>query len=216
MKKTALLLVLVSLMMTSYCQSKDKIFTTIVKFNQGIQFGDNTIQTTAAGGTGSMVYPGVGLAVSTGTAWGTSVPNNSALWNTAYSWGNHAGLYKSISYLPAWAEITGKPSTYPPASHNHDGIYKYIDYAPTWEEVTGKPTFANVAFSGDYNDLVNKPETEDLETAIPQLPGIRIPVLTSSQIATTTPYKGLLLYNDTEGVLQIYNGSVWKVLMTNQ
>lgn len=30
-------------------------------------------------------------------------------WNTAFSWGNHTGLYKSISYVPTWSEITGKP-----------------------------------------------------------------------------------------------------------
>jgi hypothetical protein len=30
-------------------------------------------------------------------------------WNTAFSWGNHAGLYKAISYVPDWNEITGKP-----------------------------------------------------------------------------------------------------------
>jgi len=30
--------------------------------------------------------------------------------NTAYSWGNHAGLYKSISYVPAWTDVTGKPT----------------------------------------------------------------------------------------------------------
>jgi hypothetical protein len=48
-------------------------------------------------------------------------------WNTAYSWGNHAGLYRPVGYVPAWNEITGKP------------------------------TFATVATSGSYIDLANKP-----------------------------------------------------------
>ncbi len=48
-------------------------------------------------------------------------------WHEAYSWGDHAGLYKLSSYTPSWTEITGKPS------------------------------FATVATSGSYNDLVNKP-----------------------------------------------------------
>jgi hypothetical protein len=43
----------------------------------------------------SMVYPGAGIPLSTGTAWGTSITNNSTNWNTAYGWGNHA----SASYL---------------------------------------------------------------------------------------------------------------------
>ncbi len=38
----------------------------------------------------SMVYPDAGIPLSTGTAWGTSITNNSANWNTAYGWGNHA------------------------------------------------------------------------------------------------------------------------------
>ena len=33
----------------------------------------------------SMVYPEAGIAVSTGTAWGTSIVDNSANWNTAYT-----------------------------------------------------------------------------------------------------------------------------------
>ena len=40
-------------------------------------------------------YPGAGIAVSTGSAWGTSIMDNSTNWNTAYGWGNHAGLYLS-------------------------------------------------------------------------------------------------------------------------
>ena len=33
----------------------------------------------------SMIYPGAGIAVSTGTAWGTSITDNSTNWNTAYT-----------------------------------------------------------------------------------------------------------------------------------
>ena len=56
-------------------------------------------------------YPAAGLAFSTGSGWGTSVTNNSANWNLAYSWGNHAGLYRPISYVPAWSEVSSKPTT---------------------------------------------------------------------------------------------------------
>jgi hypothetical protein len=45
--------------------------------------------------TSSMVYPSAGIAVSTGSAWGTSITDNSSNWNTAYGWGNHA----SVGYL---------------------------------------------------------------------------------------------------------------------
>jgi hypothetical protein len=33
----------------------------------------------------SMVYPSAGIAISTGTAWGTSITDNSTNWNTAYT-----------------------------------------------------------------------------------------------------------------------------------
>ena len=39
----------------------------------------------------------------------TAPGGNSINWNTAYGWGNHAGLYKPLSYLPDWSEITNKP-----------------------------------------------------------------------------------------------------------
>ena len=35
--------------------------------------------------SGAMVYPGAGIPLSTGSAWGTSITNNSANWNTAYT-----------------------------------------------------------------------------------------------------------------------------------
>jgi hypothetical protein len=57
-------------------------------------------------------------------------------WNTAFSWGNHAGLYRPIGYVPDWSEITGKP------------------------------TFATVATSGSYNDLTNKPTVDGSETKV--------------------------------------------------
>jgi len=33
-----------------------------------------------------------------------------ANWSTAYGWGNHAGLYRPIGYVPSWGEITSKPT----------------------------------------------------------------------------------------------------------
>jgi hypothetical protein len=43
-------------------------------------------------GTQFMIYPGVGIALSTGTGWGTSITDNSSHWNTAYGWGNHSNV----------------------------------------------------------------------------------------------------------------------------
>ncbi|MGB3004998.1 MAG: hypothetical protein WBC06_00700, partial [Chitinophagaceae bacterium] len=57
----------------------------------------------------------------------TATGGNSTNWNSAYSWGNHTGLYKPLTWFP------------------------------TWTEVTDKPVFAAVATSGNYNDLNNRP-----------------------------------------------------------
>jgi hypothetical protein len=73
-----------------------------------------------------------------------------------------------------------------------------------------------VATTGSFNDLADVPEFIEIEEALPLLDGIKLPVLTQAEINALTPVKGLLLFNDTEGVLQIYNGVTWKVLMANQ
>ena len=54
-----------------------------------------------------MVYPSAGIPLSNGTSWGTSITNNSANWNTAYGWGNHA-LAGYLTSLPiASATVLG-------------------------------------------------------------------------------------------------------------
>ena len=51
--------------------------STYLGYNASGTFGWNTVN--------SMVYPSAGIAVSTGSGWGTSITDNSANWNTAYS-----------------------------------------------------------------------------------------------------------------------------------
>jgi hypothetical protein len=59
----------------------------------------------------SMVYPSAGIPLSNGTSWGTSIVNNSANWNTAFGWGNHAGLYSLLGHTHTFASLTSKPTT---------------------------------------------------------------------------------------------------------
>jgi uncharacterized protein (TIGR02145 family) len=79
---------------------------------------------------------GITDAMSTSHAANGITATNITNWNNAFNWGNHSGLYRPISYVPAWSEI--------------------ID----------KPTFATVATSGSYNDLNNKPTIDGSETEI--------------------------------------------------
>ncbi len=34
---------------------------------------------------------------------------NTTNWNSAFSWGNHSGLYRPVTYVPDWSEVTNKP-----------------------------------------------------------------------------------------------------------
>lgn len=68
-----------------------------VKVGSGLSITEGVLAVTG----GSMVYPGAGIPLSTGEAWGDSITNNSANWDTAYVWGNHA----SAGY------VTGTPWT---------------------------------------------------------------------------------------------------------
>jgi len=67
----------------------------------------NGLVTLVSGSGGGMVYPSAGIALSTGTAWGTSITNNSANWNTAFGWGNHSLVgYGLASALTTHAGLT--------------------------------------------------------------------------------------------------------------
>jgi hypothetical protein len=61
------------------------------------------------GGVERMNLKTDGLSVN-GIIYSTSY-GNSTQWNTAYSWGNHAGLYSSITHTHTFASITSKPIT---------------------------------------------------------------------------------------------------------
>ena len=232
-RKLSLLLPLVLFMFLVVDCQPDKTFTEQINANGGVAtpyvlYGDGTKSTTANAGT--MIYPPIGIPLSTGTAWGTSIINNSSNWNTAYGWGNHAGLYKLISYVPTWTEITGKPNfdlLYKPISYvptwteitgkpNFDLLYKPISYVPTWTEITGKPlTFPPAAHTHDWVEINNKPTEIELANEIPLLQGIANPTMTTAQItAIINPVEGLQVYDITLHVMKFWNGTVWKIIPT--
>lgn len=62
----------------------------VVKIGSGITITDGVISVATGAG---MVYPSAGIPVSTGSAWGTSITNNSTNWNTAYT-------YSTVGHLP--------------------------------------------------------------------------------------------------------------------
>jgi hypothetical protein len=60
-------------------------------------------------------------------------------WSTAYSWGNHAGLYRPLDYVPAWSEITSNPFSFSSVQDNQ--ILKYNSLTGKWENWT--PNFSS-------------------------------------------------------------------------
>ncbi|MFA6045903.1 MAG: hypothetical protein WC718_13050 [Phycisphaerales bacterium] len=61
-----------------------------ININFEYLFQDLKALETALGTLVTAPLPAAGIALSTGSAWGTSITNNSANWNTAYGWGNFA------------------------------------------------------------------------------------------------------------------------------
>ena len=59
---------------------------------------------------GGMVYPDAGIALSTGSAWGTSIANASANWNTAYGWGDHSGMYDNAGTMTTHESTYNHPN----------------------------------------------------------------------------------------------------------
>jgi hypothetical protein len=120
---------------------------------------------------GTLAGYGITDALSTSHPANVITATDITNWNTAFGWGNHAGLYRPIGYVPVWTEITSKPTTLTgygitdamSTSHaansitatditnwntsygwgNHAGLYRPIGYVPTWSEITGKPSGNN-------------------------------------------------------------------------
>lgn len=100
----------------------------------------------ATSGSGGMVYPDAGIALSTSSSWEASITNNSSNWNTAYSWGNHGavGYLVAITKGQVEAVLTGTIT-----SHNHSGVYEpFITKATGYLKWTGTAwTFLNQSYS---------------------------------------------------------------------
>ncbi len=45
--------------------------------------------------------------------------SNITNWNSAFGWGNHSGLYRPVSWVPSWTDVTAKPTEFPPSAHSH-------------------------------------------------------------------------------------------------
>jgi hypothetical protein len=93
----------------------------------------------------SMVYPSAGIAVSTGTAWGTSITDNSSNWNTAFGWGNHA----SAGYVPGARTLTINGTTFDLTS-NRSWTIGATSSARNIQTITADGTTATYTVTNGY------------------------------------------------------------------
>ena len=120
---------------------------------------------------GSMTYPGAGIAVSTGSAWGTSITDNSSNWNAVYNWYSTFDPFEAADVPaaetdPAFAAwLLATPPLYPggwydtlQGSVNISGFNNDSGFT-TSDDFEGWDTNASDDFTWDYDytDLINKP-----------------------------------------------------------
>jgi len=117
---------------------------------------------------------------------------------------NVSGEIQLLPYLGGsggvvnWTDVLNKPLVFTPDLSITNLLYKPISYTPT------------------YAELLDKPGEIELQEAISQLSGIKLPVLTTVQIDALTTEAGTLVYDATLNVLKINTGNLWKIIITNQ
>jgi microcystin-dependent protein len=81
-------------------------------------------------------------------------------------WGNFTGVPTTATRWPTFAEVTGKPATYPPDSHAHTwasitdkpATFPPSGHTHSWEEVSGKPaTYPPTSHGHSWDEITEKP-----------------------------------------------------------
>lgn len=132
---------------------------------------------------------------------GTSIAN----WNAAFGWGNHAGLYRPISYIPSWTEITSKPTTI--------SGYGITDAVSTTgnQTIGGDKTFSNKIIVPQQGIGTATPNASSALEISSTTQGFLPPRMTQIQRDALTPaVEGLIIYNTTTKKPNYFDGSVWR------
>jgi hypothetical protein len=96
---------------------------------EGFYYYDGSAWTRLANGIYTETDPIFGVSAAHGIT-STNITN----WNAAYGWGNHAGLYRPIGYVPSWSEITSNPFSFSSLANNQ--LIKYNSTNSKWENWT--------------------------------------------------------------------------------
>ncbi|MDO9554523.1 hypothetical protein [Rhodonellum sp.] len=84
-----------------------------------------------------------------------------ASWDQAFGWGNHAGQYRPVAWVPTWAQVTGKPATFAPAGHtlgSHSDASALA--AATNGQLVRRGAVGFEAFTADYYSPFNPPPVD--------------------------------------------------------
>jgi hypothetical protein len=96
---------------------------------------------------------GINDAMNTSHAANAITSTNISNWNSAYGWGNHSGLYRPISYVPAWSEITSNPFVITSPLNNQ--LLRYNSTSGKWENWT--PAYLTAEVDGSVTNEIELP-----------------------------------------------------------
>lgn len=99
------------------------------------------------GGSSPMVYPGAGIAVSTGSAWGASITDNSTNWNTAYT---HSQVVTGNPHAIGYADISDFNTGVSTYETSHAGLVSWGTPSNNWVAY-GDSSSGNIASITDFS-----------------------------------------------------------------
>ena len=82
----------------------------------------------------------------------------------------------------------------------------------TWESISNKPSF----FSGDWNDLTNKPPEIDFNELLNEMRIVLVLKRKTSEIASLQATEGIIVYDIDKKTWQGYDGEKWKTFITDK
>jgi len=100
---------------------------------------------TVVSGSGTMVYPSAGIAVSSGSSWSSSILDKSSEWNTAYGWGDHSTAGYAPIASPVFTTSFGfATSKWRIVENGNNMELKFNDVLKAYLDNSG-----NIAFTGE-------------------------------------------------------------------
>lgn len=149
MKHLLTILVLILITSSGKCQNEDHIFMVPPEFRAGFIMNGTLYTTMPTGGTG----------------------------------------------IVDWASITNKPTTFPPSTHNHSSLYKPISYVPTWAEITGKPAEVDLKDAIPMLDYISLPQKTTAEKNALVIPVGRVALVWDKTLGLLSIWNGTMWKN---------------------